>query len=112
MSHGNKVELTICIQLVEAITIPEYGCNCVNNVLKFLSICQIMSWQELQYLIKCRLVNSEMFTVSMNTGNFKFVGILGNGVCAQRRVCIDDTDYLKNAKDGQERVYHSMHMPL
>ena len=57
-------------------------------------------------------VNSEMFTASTNTVNFKFVGILGNGVCALRLVCLEDTDYLKNAKDGQECVYHSVHMPL
>ena len=62
-----------------------------------------------QYLIKSRLVNSEMFTASTNTVNFKFVGILGNGVCALRLVCLEDTDYLKNAKDGQECVYHSVH---
>ena len=65
-----------------------------------------------QYLIKSRLVNSEMFTASTNTGNFKSVGILGNDICALRLVCLEDTDYLKNAKDGQERVYHSVHMPL
>ena len=42
-----------------------------------------------------------------NTGNFKFVVILGNGVCALRMVCLQDTDYLKNAKDSQEHVYHA-----
>ena len=45
-----------------------------------------------------------MFTASTNNVNFKFVGILGNGVYALRLVCLEDTDYLKNAKDGQECV--------
>ena len=48
--------------------------------------------------------------LSTNTGNFKFVVILENGVCALRMVCRQDTDYLKNAKDSQEHVYHSVHM--
>ena len=42
---------------------------------------------------------------STNTRNFKFVDILGNGVCALRMVCLQDTGYLKNAKDSQEHVY-------
>ena len=50
-----------------------------------------------------------MFTANTNTGNFKFVVIFGNGVCAVRLVCLQGTD---NAKDGQEHVYHSVHMPL
>ena len=41
-----------------------------------------------QYLIKSRFVNSEMFTASTNTGNFKFVGILGNGVYALVLHCV------------------------
>ena len=50
-----------------------------------------------------------MFT---NTGNFKFVVVIfGNGICALSLVCLQDTNYL-NAKDGQEHVYHSVHMPL
>ena len=32
---------------------------------------------------------------STNTGNFKFVVILGNGVCALRLVCLKDIDFLK-----------------
>ena len=83
--------------------------QCAKN----LSVCQIMPWQELINPLpvnKEQTCKSEMFTVSTNTGIFKFVGILG--VCALRLVCLEDTDYLKNAKDGQERVYHSMHMPL
>ena len=47
---------------------------------------------------------------STNTGNFKFVVILGNGVCALRMVCLQDTDYLKNAKDSQGYVYCSVHI--
>ena len=31
--------------------------------------------------------------------------ILGNGVCPLRLVCLQDTNFLKNAKDGQEHVH-------
>ena len=48
--------------------------------------------------------------LSTNSGNFKFVVIIGNGVHALRMVCLQDTDYLKSAKDNQEIVYHSVHM--
>ena len=37
------------------------------------------------------------------------VQILENGVYALRVLCLQDTDYLKDAEDGQEHVYHSMH---
>ena len=33
------------------------------------------------------------------------VSILRNGVCALRLVCLQDTTFLKNAKDGQEHVH-------
>ena len=54
---------------------------------------------------------NEMITASTNTGNFKFVVILVNGVYAYalRLLYLQDTDYLKDAEDGQEHVYHSMH---
>ena len=58
-----------------------------------------------QYLIKSRFVNSEMFTASTNTGNFKLVVILVNGVCAIRLVCLQGTD-------NSEHVYQSVHIPL
>ena len=48
------------------------------------------------------LANSEMFTASTNTRNFKFVVILENDVCALRRICLQDADYVRYAKDGQE----------
>ena len=51
-------------------------------------------------------MNSDVFSASRN---FKFVVILRSGVCALRLVCLQD---IKNAKDGQEHVYHSVHMPL
>ena len=51
-------------------------------------------------------MNSDMFSASRN---FKFVVILRSGICALRLVCLQD---IKNAKDGQEYVYHSVHMPL
>ena len=48
------------------------------------------------------LANSEMFTASTNTRNFKFVVILKNDVCALRRICLQDAGYVRYAKDGQE----------
>ena len=54
---------------------------------------------------KSRFVNSDVFSASRN---FKFVVIFRSGVCALRLVCLQD---IKNTKDGQEHVYHSVHMP-
>ena len=49
-------------------------------------------------------MNSDAFSASRN---FKFVVILRSGVCALRLVCLQD---IKNTKDGQEHVYHSVHI--
>ena len=52
-----------------------------------------------------------MFTAGTNSGNFMFVVILKNGVCALR--LISPQRYLKNVNEGQlEHVYHSTHVPL
>ena len=49
-----------------------------------------------QYLFKSRFVK-EMFSASTNTGNYKIAVIPEIGVYA---LCLQNTDYLKDTKDG------------
>ena len=65
-----------------------YHLNCLHNI----RLCILP-------VLKSRFVNSEMFSAGM------LYSILGNGVCALRLVCLQDTNFLKNAKDGQKHVH-------
>ena len=66
-----------------------YHLNCLHNI----RLCILP-------VLKRRFVNSKMFSA----GSWH-VSILGHGVCALRLVCLQDTTFLKNAKDGQEHVH-------